>query len=122
MPIAADQFCGEVRAMHRMLTAHTSFRNLIGRAMSLRALLVAMLACSAGFSWAQEYRNDPINEEAKRGGARAQQWMKDPGAYTQDKARFDAYFQQYYFPVMTHSSPENLAVLGKLRYDLVNKF
>jgi hypothetical protein len=122
MPLAADDFCGGLFAMHRMLTATPCFGKFIGRVVPPLGFAFALLFCLARASWAQEYRADPIDEEARRGGARAQQWVKDPAAYAQDKARFDAYFQSYYFPVMTHSSPENLAVLGKLRYDLVNKF
>jgi hypothetical protein len=109
--------------MHRMLTATSCFGKFIGRVAPLQVLAIALLTCLAGASWAQDYRSDPIVEEARRaGGGRILQWVKDPAAYAQDKARFDAYFQKYYFPVMTHSSPENLAVLGKLRYDLINKF
>lgn len=90
---------------------------------SARVLALAMAAwCLAAVSTAQPYRTDPIDPSVKGHGAKAKRWVSDPAAYATDKANFAAYFQKYYFPAMTRSTPSDLAELGKLRVDLFKKY
>lgn len=91
--------------------------------LSARILALAMAAwCLAAVSTAQLYRTDPIDPSVKGHGAKVKRWVSDPAAYAADKANFDAYFQKYYFPAMTRSTPSDLAELGKLRVDLFKKY
>ena len=84
-------------------------------------LLAAFVACIATSALAQEYRTDPIDENAKKNGYKGS-GVKDPAVYSADKAIFDEYFQKAYFPSMTHPTSEGLAELGRLRSDLFSKY
>jgi hypothetical protein len=85
------------------------------------AMTIAAL-CAASAIHAQQFRNDPIDEAARRHGAKATRWVGNPGEYNNDKAIFTDYFQKYYFPAMTRSTPSELAELGKLRVDMFKKY
>jgi hypothetical protein len=84
--------------------------------------MAAALLCLTGAAAAQQYRADPIDEAARRQGAKAQRWIGNPAEFAADKASFTDYFQKYYFPAMTRHTPSELAELGKLRFDLFNKY
>ncbi len=93
------------------------------RPLWIKAFTLAFAAaCLMSAAAAQEFRTDPIDDKARLSGAKGQRWVTDRAAYTRDKAEFDAYFQKYFFPAMTRSSPSDLAELGKLRVDLFKKF
>jgi hypothetical protein len=84
--------------------------------------LIAFAACFGAIASAQEYRTDPINEKARGHLVAVQRAVKTPGDYDANKAIFDEFFTQYYFPLMTRPTPDGLAALGKLRYDLFNRY
>jgi hypothetical protein len=98
-----------------------SSSKLAVRLMATAIATTFVALCLATSSFAQQYRTDPVDEKAKRHGAKATQWARDSAAYAADKANFDEYFQKYYFPAMTRDTPNGLAELGKFRVDLVKK-
>jgi hypothetical protein len=85
-------------------------------------LLMGAMLCLVSAAAAQQYRTDPIDEAAKRHGAKTQRWIGNAAEFAADKANFTDYFQKYYFPAMTRNSPNDLADLGKLRIDLFKKY
>jgi hypothetical protein len=80
------------------------------------ALLVA--AMSPASSRAQAYRSDAPDQAAKKllGVAR------NPANYAANRPQYEEFFNKYYFPNMTGSSPEELATLGIARYALFRDF
>lgn len=85
------------------------------------AVIVALAGLGASVA-AQEYRSDPVDPKAKVNGAAATICLRDAGRFAADRAKFDEFFNKYYFPAMTRTAPEELADLGKLRYELFTKF
>lgn len=90
------------------------------RIFTIAAALASSIAASAAF--AQQYQTDPIDDKARALGRNAQIWVRDASAYNAGKAQFSEYFQNFYFPAMTRSSPGGLAEVGKLRVELFKKF
>jgi hypothetical protein len=48
--------------------------------------------------------------------------VRDPSRYAAEKAKIDEYFDKFYFPDMTATSPEDLARLGDSRYKLFKDY
>jgi hypothetical protein len=84
------------------------------------ALLIAFGVSS--LAAAQQYQTKPIDDKARLLGPIAQNCVKDPARYATDKARFDEYFQKYFFPAMTRYRPNDLAELGKMREELLGRY
>ncbi len=93
-------------------------------ALERRAWLVSvlMILATAGSVFAQQYHNDPVDGNVRRYSASAKQWLSNPAAYSADKAHFDEYFNNYYFPDMTRTDDASLGRLGEKRSDLFRKF
>jgi hypothetical protein len=87
-----------------------------------RLALVIIASCFAASSVAQEYRTDPIKAEARGHLVDVQRSVKTPADYAANKAKFDEFFAQFYFPMMTRPTPDGLAVLGKMRADLFSRY
>ena len=83
---------------------------------------LVLLLCTASSVHAQQFHSDPVDKASRQFGASAKQWLGNPQAYTTDKARFDDYFNKYYFSDMTHAEDVELGRLGKTRYELFSKF
>lgn len=92
--------------------------SLRGKHLWITAYAITLASAAA----AQQFRVDEPDDKARRFGASATIWVRDPSAYTNGKPQFDEYFQKYYFPAMTRSTPNGLAELGKLRFELFKKF
>lgn len=89
--------------------------------------LVAILATNvivgfAGPASAQEFLTLPIDANAGKNRAIAQQCLKDPNYYNTNKAKFDEYFNNYLFPSMTRTEPDKLGEVGKIREDLFKNY
>jgi hypothetical protein len=85
------------------------------RTACIGVLLIAGLASVVS---AQQYQADKIDPAAQKLGAVAQGCVKVPANFTSSQQQFDDYFKGYYFPAMTQFGPDDLAKLGKLRYEL----
>src|SRR6476661_8979597 len=70
----------------------------------------------------QQYRTDPIDDNAKNSGALAQLCVKNPGRYAQDQAKVMDFFTKAYFPSMTRTDEKDLGNLGKLRFNLFKNY
>jgi hypothetical protein len=46
----------------------------------------------------------------------------DPATYAAQKEEFNQFFQEYFFPLMTQSTPAELGELGKNRYDFFRQY
>ncbi|MGD9634819.1 MAG: hypothetical protein AB7G28_22835 [Pirellulales bacterium] len=86
---------------------------------AVASLLLMLLASVAG---AQQYQSDEVDEEAGKLKLTAEQCVKNPARFAQDKTRFIDFFDKYYFPAMTRSSPDELGQLGRMRDDLFGRF
>jgi hypothetical protein len=89
-----------------------------------RALCAALVTALwfATIASAQQFRSEPIDEAAKRLGVKTQSWVRNPAEYANSKANFTDFFQKYYFPAMTLSTPNDLAELGELRANLFKNY
>ena len=64
----------------------------------------------------------PPDEPARKFAVNAKQCVRDPGRFAQERAQFEEFFKKVYFPTMTGTSPEELAKLGTLRYELFKSY
>lgn len=86
-------------------------------------LLMAVFMNCTVHVFAQEYVTLPIDEKgAKTYRVTAQQCLRDPTAFNQEKEKFDAFFTGYYFPLMTVTDPEKVGDVGKLRTDFFKNY
>jgi hypothetical protein len=83
--------------------------------------LVASLVSSARAQVQQEYRSDPPDLKANH-GAVATLSVNDPAKYAAERAKVDEYFEKFYFPSMTGTSPEELGRLGDWRFNLFKNY
>ena len=76
---------------------------------------------------AQQYQADDVDEAAGKLKLTAEQAVKNPGRFAADRARFNEFFEKYYFPAMTR----NEAILikcydsekdGRARFSLHSAF
>ena len=85
---------------------------LSGSCRPIRTLLLLTLFVSvASRAFGQEYFTLPIDEKAKNDRNVAMQCLKDPAVFAAQKAKFENYFQNYYFPAMTRTEPDKLGDL-----------
>ncbi|HEY3391392.1 MAG TPA: hypothetical protein VGK58_01700 [Lacipirellulaceae bacterium] len=70
---------------------------------------------------AVQYRSDPPDARLKTYGGVARALVKQ-GSYAAEKAKIDEYFDKFYFPDMTGTSPEELGRLGDSRYKLFKEY
>lgn len=102
-------------------TASIGFRFM--SAMTPCWAVIAVVLVVAETALAQEYRQLPIVDGIRLGNvAVARRVIHNPETYLTEKQRFQDYFTKYYFPAMTRYSPDDLAELGKLRFDLFNQY
>jgi hypothetical protein len=86
-------------------------------------LIAAILAVSVCASaTAQQYKSDTPDASAKANSGVASLCVRNPAEYATNKERFANYFNEYYFPAMTLYKPEDLEVLGALRFDLFRNY
>ena len=81
-----------------------------------------LLLVAAGSAAAQQFRSDTPDDKVRRYSASTKQWLSNPAAYTADKAHFDEYFNNYYFPDMTRTDDQSLGRVGEKRVDLFRKY
>ena len=79
------------------------------------------------FAWfpvevAAAHQSDKVNPQARILRPLVQKCIKNPETYSAEKARFDEYFQTYFFPSMTQTEPELLGLLGERRKELVQRY
>jgi hypothetical protein len=88
------------------------------------ALVLAFAAFLASPAQTQEYKSIPVppDEPARKFAVNAKQCVRDPGRFAQERAQFEEFFKKVYFPTMTGTSPEELAKLGTLRYELFKSY
>ena len=90
-----------------------------------RFALVLLAAGMAPAVYAQQpavqYRSDPPDTRLKAYGGVARALVKQ-GRYAAEKAKIDEYFDKFYFPDMTGTSPEELGRLGDSRYKLFKDY
>ena len=67
-------------------------------------------------------QSDQVNPQARILRPLVQKCIKNPETYSAEKARFDEYFQTYFFPSMTQTEPELLGLLGERRKELVQRY
>src|SRR5687768_2000203 len=91
----------------------------------VRLALVLFVAGLASVVYAQQlavqYRSDPPDAKLKTYGGVARALVKQ-GSYASEKAKIDEYFDKFYFPDMTGTSPEELGRLGDSRYKLFKDY
>lgn len=104
-------------AAHRYQVHHRSART------TALAILAAVLAINVvATTLAQEYLTLPLDPNAGKNRAVAQQCLRDPAYYAANKAKFDEYFNNFMFPSMTRTEPDKLGDVGKVRDDLFKYF
>lgn len=81
-------------------------------------VLIAIVSAAA----AQQYQSDDVDENAGKLKLTAEQCVKNPARFNQDKARFIEFFDKYYFPAMTRFSPDDLSQMGRMHDDLFGRF
>jgi hypothetical protein len=86
----------------------------------LHALIIS--GSAAAIAEAADYATDEVNAQAKRHSGLVLSVIRNPARYAAEKAKVQEYFTGYYFPAMTQTAPEDLAILGNLRYDLFRKY
>jgi hypothetical protein len=88
------------------------------------AVVLAFAAVLASPGWSQEYKSIPVpaDEPARKFATTARQSVRDAASFAQQRAQFEEFFKKVYFPTMTGTSPEELARLGQLRYDLFKNY
>jgi hypothetical protein len=62
------------------------------------------------------------DEPAKKYLSVVKACVRDPGSFATQRAQFEEFFKKVYFPTMTGTSPEELAKLGALRYELFRSY
>src|SRR5262245_21321229 len=81
----------------------------------LRAgLLILAYAAAARFAVAQPL---PPDEEAKKDRNVALDCLRNPQTFAAQKAKFDNYFDKYFFPSLAQTEPAALGALAKQRDD-----
>jgi hypothetical protein len=70
---------------------------------------------------AAQYRFDTADAKLKTYGGVARAVIKQ-GSYAAEKVKIDEYFDKFYFPDMTGTSPEELGRLGDSRYKLFKDY
>jgi hypothetical protein len=87
-------------------------------------MVLAFAAVFVSPARTQEYKSVPVppDEPARKFAVNAKQCIRDPGRFAQERAQFDEFFKKVYFPTMTGTSPEELAKLGALRYELFKSY
>jgi hypothetical protein len=73
-------------------------------------------------AWAQEYKTDAPDTEARKHSAIVNQCIRSPGTFAQNRAQVEEFFTKFYFPSMTGTTPEELSKLGLARYNLFNNY
>lgn len=70
------------------------------------------------------FQSDPVDNspQLKRAGSIVRNWVKRPNSDPAQVKQFEDYFDRYYFPLMTQTTPEDLSNLGKLRADLFRQY
>jgi hypothetical protein len=88
------------------------------------AAALAFAAVLISSARAQEYKSIPVapDEPAKKFLMIAKACVRDPGSFAQQRAQFEEFFKKVYFPTMTGTTPEELAKLGALRYELFRSY
>lgn len=94
-------------------------KSAVGAGLSTLIVVLAALVSNAS---AQQYQADDVDENAGKLKLTAEQAVKNPGRFQADRARFVEFFEKYYFPAMTRSSPDELGQLGRMRDDLFGRF
>ena len=100
----------------------SSFVENFARCVKQPMLLLIAVASIASPAAAQAYRTDQPVEAAKRNAGLATGSVLDPSRYATEKVKVLEYFNQYYFPAMTRTGPDELRALGDLRYNLFKRF
>lgn len=93
-----------------------------GMAAGWSGLAAVLLVGLASLASAQQYSADAVDERAGKLKLTAEQCVKNPARFATDRARFEEFFDKYYFPAMTRYSPDDLAQLGRMREDLFDRF
>jgi hypothetical protein len=90
-----------------------------------RSALALFAAGLASLAYAQQpvaqYRSDVPDAKLRTYGSVARALIKQ-GGYAAEKAKIDEYFDRFYFPDMTGTSPEDLGRLGDARYRLFKDY
>lgn len=72
---------------------------------------------------AQNYKSDPFDDRVRlKLRTKVTKIVKNPSEYATSKETVEQLFTQYYFPIMTQAAPDDLARLGKLRYEFFKNY
>ncbi|MEM8865481.1 MAG: hypothetical protein AAGF31_08025 [Planctomycetota bacterium] len=90
-------------------------------------LLIASVVVTGFAPMAEAQRGPQVDEvdnspALRRSGTVVKNWVKRPSGNPAEEQQFEDYFDKYYFPTMTQTSPDALGELGKLRYDLFRQY
>jgi hypothetical protein len=87
-------------------------------------MALAFTAILASRAHTQDYKSIPVapDEPAKKFLSVAKASIRDPGTFAQQRTQFEEFFKKVYFPTMTGTSPDELAKLGALRYELFRSY
>ncbi len=84
--------------------------------------MTAITLSATDLAFAQSYRSDEVNKSLSRQGAIAKRFVKNPSPDPAARQAFQAYFEEYFFPSMTQSTPEALGKIEKKRVELFKQF
>ena len=70
-------------------------------------------------TFSQTYKSNPY---VSRSARVVKDSVKSGTTYAAEKERFNQYFLEYYFPLLTQAKPEDLGNLGKRRYDFFRQY
>lgn len=86
---------------------------------------VVSLVLSSTVVYGQNYQSIKMDADAlklSRKGSSIKRSLKNGLSEPEDRQEFQQFFDKYYFPQMTQSSPQALGELGELRADLFKQF
>jgi hypothetical protein len=99
-----------------------NFHKLSGPRPLLFLALVAATACPAGAISAREYKTNDFNANVRRQARIVKDCVTQPALYNTEQEQVKQYFREYYFPVMTQVSTEDLGELGQRRFDFFRQY
>jgi len=92
-------------------------------ALGCAATAFLLLAVAPGAVFAQRgAESDEVDQSLRREGSTIKNWVKRPSSDPAAVKQFEDYFDRYYFPLMTQTTPMAMGDQAKLRQDLIGQY
>ena len=89
---------------------------------SLVVIAIALLAAPENALAQRGAQADEVDQSLRREGSTIKNWVKRPTSDPAAVKQFEDYFDRYFFPLMTQTSPMAIGEMAKLRQDLINQY